>query len=243
MSLVKKRGCLYGFGGLALILVVGVLYVFFTVQQRSVRIRRIGEFFADPSTKADWQVTGGERCGDAPMLIPSTGYLGVGYGDGLPPLYEHTGYDIFSPAGADNITPIYSAYDGYLTREADWLSTVIIRHPDFENLSDYADLPDGEQIWTYYTHMASADGSVSFVEPDFPAGTYEVFIPAGTLLGYQGTWSGRQGDPVGLHLHFSIPVSTASGGYTNETRIENTLDPLPFLGLTENEDGFILCES
>lgn len=232
--MIKKRGCIIALASAVLILTIGALYVYSTINQRSVRIRRIGEFFSD--TPADWQITGGERCGDAPMLMPSTGYIGVAYGDGLPPLYEHTGYDIFSPAGADNITPIYAAYDGYLTRETTWLSSVIIRHPDFP------EIVNGEQIWTYYTHMASGDGAISYIEPDFPAGTHEHFIPAGTLLGYQGTWSGRP-DPVGLHLHFSIAKSTPSGGYTNETRIENTLNPLPFLGLTLDQDGFITCQS
>ena len=66
------------------------------------------------------------------------------------PGHRHQGIDIF--AGTDvGITPVYAAYDGYLTRQSDWKSTVIIRIP-----SD--PLEPGRQIWTYYTHMADAEG-------------------------------------------------------------------------------------
>ena len=154
------------------------------------------------------------------------------------PVYEHSGYDIFSPAFQDNVTPIFAAYDGYLTRESTWRSSVIIRHPDFDRLEEV--LGD-EQIWTYYTHMASADGATEYVSPDFPRGTHEKFVEEGTLLGYQGTWSGRPNDPVGLHLHFSIVSTLDGGGYANETIIANTFDPGPFLGAAIGEDGIIRC--
>ena len=205
---------------------------------RTVRISRIGEWFSNQQAHADWQITGNQRCGDAPMLMPSTGFIGVGWRDGAPPMYQHTGFDIFSPDPADNITPIYAAYDGYLTREEHWRSAVIIRHPDDPVLSD---LTGGEQIWTYYTHMASKDGSESFISPEFPRGIRDKFVEAGTLLGYQGSWSGDPNRNMGRHLHFSIARSNADGSYTNETQIENTLDPTPFLGLTMTEDGFLLC--
>ena len=88
--------------------------------------------------------------------------------------------------------------------------------------------------------MASADGETSYIEPDFPQGTYEQFVEAGTLLGYQGTWSGRP-SPIALHLHFSVVKSVEGGGYANETTIENTYDPAPFLGIEEWEDGILRC--
>lgn len=221
----------------AAIVLAGFVGWVFT-NRRTDRISLIRTWFADPGERPDWLVKGGEYCPDAPMMFPSDGFIGVGYGDGAPPMYEHTGYDIFSPAGGDNITPIYAAYDGYLTRESNWLSSVIIRHPDFDHLPE---LTGGQQIWTYYTHMASADGSEIYVSPDFPAGTREKFVEAGTLLGYQGTWSGRPNDPVGLHLHFSIPITLEGGGYANETMIENTLDPAPFLGVEAGDDGIFRC--
>ena len=202
------------------------------------RITLIGTWFDDPAEQPDWLVKGGSYCPGAPMMFPSDGFIGVGWSDGVPPMYEHTGYDIFSPAGAENVTPIYAAADGYLTRESTWRSSVIIRHPDFDALPE---ITGGEQIWTYYTHMASADGQTIYVAPEFPKGTREKFVEAGTILGYQGTWSGRLGDPVGLHLHFSIPVTVEGGGYANETIIANTLDPAPFLGIVEGDDGILRC--
>lgn len=210
--------------------------------ERAVRMLNIRTWFADPSAHPEWQVNAGERCGAAPMLIPSTGYIGVGYGDSFRPGHQHTGFDIFSPDRAENLTPIVAAYDGYLTREAHWLSSVIIRHPDFPDFPGAPPGVAGRQIWTYYTHMASADGSRSYISADFPPGTREVFVEAGTLLGYQGTWSGNPGNPVGLHLHFSVVKTGPDGKYTNETEITNTYDPAPFLGITPDQDGFLICQ-
>ncbi|MCB0231284.1 MAG: hypothetical protein KDH90_19560, partial [Anaerolineae bacterium] len=76
----------------------------------------------------------------------------------------------------------------------------------------------------------------------FPPGTHDLFVPAGTLLGYQGNWSGTAGNPTGIHLHFSVVKSTPSGGYENETDIDNTYDPAPFLGVTRNAAGVLICE-
>jgi len=119
-----------------------------------------------------------------------------------------------------------AAYDGYLTRLADWKSTVILRIP-----SD--PLHPGRQIWTYYTHMANDQGD-SWVAPEFPPGTTEVFVRAGSLLGSQGNYSGTAGNPTGIHLHFSIVKDDGQGGFLNELEIENTLDPSPYFNLTLN---------
>lgn len=91
----------------------------------------------------------------------------------------------------------------------------------------------GRQIWTYYTHMAGPQGD-SYVVPDYPPGTQEVFVQAGTLLGYQGNYSGTPGNPVGVHLHFSIVKDDGQGRFLNEFEIANTLDPSPYLGLPLN---------
>ncbi len=201
------------------------------------QLLRLRAWLADPVAQAGWRVEVGQRCrADAPMLMPTSGYIGFGYGDSFRPGHRHSGYDMFTPDGAVNVTPVVAAYDGYLTREADWRSAVILRHPDFPAI-----VP-GAQIWTYYTHMASADGSQSFIAIQFPAGTREVFVPAGTLLGYQGNWSGSPGNPTGIHLHFSIVKSTLGGGYADETDIANTYDPAPFLGMAPNADGVLGCE-
>lgn len=193
------------------------------------RIARLRQFLQAPEQYPHWQIRAGERCPNAPFLLPTTGYVGFGYGDSWSPGHRHTGLDIFAPTRQDdprglNSTPIVAAYSGYLTRRMDWKSTVIIRIPDDP-------LQPGRPIWTYYTHMADPTGQTSYVAADFPPGTEGVYVEAGTLLGYQGNFSGDAANPVGIHLHFSIVTDDGQGNFRNEARIENTLDPSPYLGL------------
>jgi murein DD-endopeptidase MepM/ murein hydrolase activator NlpD len=121
---------------------------------------------------------------------------------------------------------VYAAYDGYLTRLDSWKSSLIIRIPDDP-------LQPGRQIWTYYTHMADENGN-SYISAEFPAGTKEVFVKAGTLLGYQGNYSGTPNHPVGVHLHFSVVKDNGKGNFLNELDKSNTLDPSPYFGLPLN---------
>jgi murein DD-endopeptidase MepM/ murein hydrolase activator NlpD len=183
------------------------------------------QWIRNPSAHADWTIQAKQRCGSAPFLLPTDGFIGFLWDDSFRPGHRHQGIDIFG--GQDvGITPVYSAYEGYLTRLPDWKSTIIIRVP-----SD--PLNPGRQIWTYYTHMADSQGQ-SFVSTSFPPGTYEEFVPAGTLLGYQGNYSGTPGNPTGVHLHFSIILDDGEGQFLNELDINNTLDPSPYLGLELN---------
>jgi murein DD-endopeptidase MepM/ murein hydrolase activator NlpD len=150
--------------------------------------------------------------------------------------HAHQGIDIF--AGTDiGVTPVIAAYPGYLTRLSNWKSSVIVRVPDDP-------LHPRQQIWLYYTHMADQFGN-SFISSEFPAGTSEKFIETSTPLGYQGDYSGDPGNPVGVHLHFSIVKDDGTGHFKNELDIGNTLDPSPYLGLPlngyENHDQVPLC--
>jgi murein DD-endopeptidase MepM/ murein hydrolase activator NlpD len=210
----------------------------FLPQARSILngdYKRLMAWFGNASDHPDWSISAQAHCGNGAMLFPTEGFIGFDRGDSFRPGHIHSGFDIFSPSGQEGVSPIYAAYDGYLTRESSWLSTVIIRHPNFQPIVN------GAQIWSYYTHMASGDGTQSFIDSAFPAGTYDVFVPAGTLLGYQGTWSGDPADPVGLHLHFSIVKSAGNGSYLNEGIIQNTFDPAPFLGVVLGTDGIYTC--
>ncbi len=184
-TLKKSFFVLIGVAGLIVIAVL--LYLQFGLDGGSGQMWRLRAWFADPAAHPDWRLTGGERCPGAAMLLPTDGYVGFERGDSFRPGHTHSGFDIFSPDGEVNVTPIYAAYDGYLIREADWRSTVILRHEDFPgpgSLQADPDLdapPPGDQIWTYYTHMASADGETSFVSEEFPPGTYNLFVAAGTF--------------------------------------------------------------
>ena len=81
--------------------------------------------------------------------------------------------------------------------------------------------------------MANLEGD-SYISTDFPPGTRELPVTAGTLLGYQGNYSGDPGNPTGVHLHFSIVRDDGSGNFLNELAIKNTYDPSPYLGLELN---------
>ncbi len=202
----------------------------------TARDRRLLAYLRDPQAHADWRIPARTRCGDAPFLFPTDGYVGYLWGDSFRPGHHHSGVDIFggTPPG---VTPVYAAYDGYLTRLPDWKSSLILRIP-----SD--PLQPGRTIWLYHTHLAAADGR-SLIAADFPPGTSEVFVPAGTLLGYQGNYSGNPLRPVGVHLHLSIVRDDGRGGFLDERRIANTLDPSPYFGMELNAqragDGVPRC--
>ena len=152
------------------------------------------------------------------------------YGPGHP----HTGLDIFGE-GRENTVPVYAVADGLLTRLSGWKSAVIIRHDDPLRL--------GQTVWSFYSHMASGSGREPYIATGFPPGSSGVRVRAGQLLGYQGVWSGNPLQPglrnvrtCGMHLHFSVVRAAADGSFLNETVLENTLDPLPYLGIVGNAD-------
>lgn len=200
-------------------------YWFISPADRSKRSWMVIQWIRNPGSHADWAVKAGSRCGDAPFTIPTDGFIGYLWDDRFQKNHPHQGIDIFGGT-EPGVTPVYAAYDGYLTRLEDWKSTVILRIP-----SD--PLHPGQQIWTYYTHMADANGT-STIAYNFPPGSYEVFVKAGTLLGTQGNYSGTAGNPVGVHLHFSIVKDDGSGKFKNELEIANTLDPSSYFGLELN---------
>jgi murein DD-endopeptidase MepM/ murein hydrolase activator NlpD len=208
-------------------LIIGVATYFFFVRRpgQTQRNLRVVEWINHPSAHPDWAIQARQRCGTAPFLFPTTGYIGYLWGDTFQAGHPHQGIDIFGGTQPD-VMPVYSVYDGYLTRLAGWKSSVIIRFS-----SD--PLQPGRQIWTYYTHMADAAGN-SFISSQFPPGTTELFVPAGTLLGHQGNYSGSPDSPVGIHLHFSIVKDDGRGGFTNELDINNTIDPSLYFGLPLN---------
>lgn len=189
------------------------------------RSSRVMLWLRNPESHAEWAMQPGERCGDAPFILPTYGFPGFVWGDSFRPGHRHQGIDIFG-GEAPGVTPVIAAASGYLTRLEDWKSSLIIRIPEDP-------LQSGRQIWTYYTHLADDQGN-AFIAPEFPPGTTEVYVEAGTLLGYQGNYSGSPGNPVGVHLHFSIVLDDGQGKFLNELEIRNTLDPSPYLGIQLN---------
>lgn len=215
---------------------VAGIYLYFNYGRGSARAAQVIDWFRDPASRPELMMTAGAQCGDAPFIFPTDGLIGFIWDDSFRPGHRHSGLDIFSGTAA-GITPIVAAYPGYLTRQEDWISTVIIRVPRDP-------LQPSRQIWVYYTHMADRNGN-SFVASEFPPGTEEAFVEAGAFLGYQGNYSGDPLNPVGVHLHISI-VEDDFGTFKNELEIENTYDPSPYFGLPlnayENPDMIPVCQ-
>lgn len=230
---------------LILIPLAGLLVLF--LAQDALGLPRLVNTAPRTAKVLEWLRGRGERdiglvqaqqyCGEAPFMMPTEGLIGFIWDDSFYPGHRHQGLDIFGGAES-GATPVYAAYPGYLTREDGWKSSLIIRVPEDPLLPE-------RQIWTYYTHMADARGEVSYIDPAFPPGTEEVYVPAGTLLGYQGNYSGDPANPVGIHLHFSIVLDDGRGKYLNELEIGNTLDPSPYFGLrlnaNENREVVPIC--
>jgi peptidoglycan LD-endopeptidase LytH len=224
---------------LGALLVTAILVMI--VGYRSVRVLQINSpvfnervdtfemwFSDDPEVQASMVVSLDEPCPSAPFLLPTSGWIGLLYGDPRRPYSEnspHQGIDIFT-LGTPGTVPVVAAYDGYITRLDTWTSAVIERVP-----SD--PLNPERQIWLYYTHMAPASGETDFIEDIFPPGVSEYFVKQGTLLGYAGNYSGTASG-ISTHLHFSITQDDGFGSFTNESIFENTIDSSRYLGIPVN---------
>jgi hypothetical protein len=225
------------------VMVIGILagvgfYLIRSMERTFGRTSRVVEWIRNPSAHPDWAVRAGIHCtSNAPFLMPTAGLIGYLWDDSFQAGKRHQGIDIFGGTHMGK-TPVVAAYPGLLTRLPAWKSSVIVRVP-----SD--PLQPERQIWLYYTHMADPNGN-SFISSDFPPGTNEMVIEAGTLLGYQGNYTGDAANPSGMHLHFSIVLDDGKGGFRNELNINNTLDPSSYLGLPLNakkSDGeLIVCQ-
>lgn len=189
------------------------------------RNKAVMDYIRHPEAHGDWELKATSRCGDAPFVFPTKGFVGYLYNDSFKPLKLHTGLDIFGGTDVGQ-SPIYAPYDGFLTRENDWKSSLILRIPEDPLNAD-------RQIWVYMTHMADAQGN-SLIDAAFPPGARNVAVKQGELLGYQGNYSGYPGSPTGIHLHISIVKDDANGKYLNELQIENTIDPSPYFGMPLN---------
>ncbi len=224
---------------LAAVVAVGAaaVYLYLRYRPHSLRSAQVFAWLSDPASRPELVTKAGSRCGDAPFVFPTTGMPGFLWDDSFQWGHRHQGVDIF--AGTDiNVTEVVAAYPGFLTRLPEWKSSVIVRVP-----SD--PLQPGRQIWVYYTHMADPNGN-SFISSEFPPGTSEKPVQAGTVLGRQGDYSGDPNNPVGVHLHISI-VKDSNGQFLNELDINNTYDPSPYFGLplnaSENPDAVPECPS
>ncbi|MDM8532593.1 M23 family metallopeptidase [Anaerolineales bacterium HSG25] len=215
------------------IVIILILFTCMVIDDAYIYLQHQGVFdylrFLWPTAQVGWadlpQATSLERCTDAPFVVPTDGWIGVIYGDSILGTVNHSGLDIFG-LEENGVTPVYVAYDGFLTRLPNWKSAVVIRHPEDP-------IKPSRQIWSYYAHMADEEGN-SYIVEQIPPGTYELPVKQGMLLGYQGDYNGGAWRSVSTHLHFSIILSDEKGKFLNETDILNTLDPSPYFGMRLN---------
>jgi hypothetical protein len=212
-------------------------WFYFSYRPDNPRRRLLLAWLNHPASHPDLRVLAASRCGSAPFLFPTDGMIGFLWDDSFRIGHRHQGIDIFG-GSEPGVTPVFAAYSGYLSRLPEWKASLIIRIP-------HDPLSPDRQIWLYYTHLADQNGE-SFIAPDFPPGTTERYIEAGTFLGYQGNYSGNPLRPVGVHLHFSVVKDDGHGHFKNELDIRNTYDPSPYFGLAlnarVNRDRVPLCE-
>lgn len=217
----KKRSFIY----LMIILMMIAVGVWLAWSYLNGRNGPVMAFIKDPSAHQDWITPAGLQCAGAPFINPTNGFIGYLYGDVFKPLKKHQGIDIFSGTEAGK-TPVYAPYDGFITREERWKSSLILRVPKDP-------LQPDRQIWIYMTHLADRHGN-GLIDQLFPPGAKEVPVKQGQLLGFQGDYSGDPDRPVGVHLHLSIVKDDGEGHYLNETVLRNTLDPSPYFGMDLN---------
>lgn len=224
----------------ALVALTYLIIAWFTRQARQPENQRFLTWLNGDATARQPLVTVQRTaCPGAPFILPADGFIGLLYGDPRGPYSRarpHQGIDIFSNS-APGVTPVYAAYAGYITREPDWVSSLIQRVPQDP-------LQPDRQIWLYYTHMADSQGN-SFIADTFPPGVSEQFVPQGALLGYTGDYNGASARRIWVHLHFSMVLDDGRGHYRNELQFANTLDPTPYLRLpvayAARTDGAIEC--
>lgn len=113
---------------LLLIILLGAAFVAYRLYRSSGTgsNNTIAEWLTNPDSHELLNSAAFSRCPNAPFILPTEGFIGLLWNDSSAPYNfsnRHTGIDIFG-YGASGTIPIYAVYDGYLTRQDDWRSTV-----------------------------------------------------------------------------------------------------------------------
>ena len=74
---------------------VGGYLIFRNMRSSGARSLQIRSWFRDPEEHIEWQILQGERCGDAPFILPTDGIIGYLWDDSFRPGHRHQGLDIF----------------------------------------------------------------------------------------------------------------------------------------------------
>ena len=87
-------------GGALFVIAAGAaLYFFwFNPSRLGSRILPLRAWLNNPGAHTDWSIEAKTRCGEAPFLMPSSGYIGFIWHDSFRPGHQHQGIDIFGGA-------------------------------------------------------------------------------------------------------------------------------------------------
>jgi hypothetical protein len=155
-----------------------------------------------------------DACPGVSWRLPGDGSRGI--------QLKNDGIDLFGNA-KEASSPVYAMAAGKLTRRPEWVDAVAILHED--------PLRPGEKVWAFYGGMAAANGTDSFVSKDFPAGSTDLPVKSGQLLGYQGTWSGTPQWPQWVHVFIALVDAHGKSSQPKDITSADLLDPAPYLGL------------
>ncbi|OGO17746.1 MAG: hypothetical protein A2Z14_06700 [Chloroflexi bacterium RBG_16_48_8] len=107
ISLSGDRGKWKSLWFVVLVLIVFLMvagYLLFREYARTgVHFVRLRQYWADPERYSQWGFRVGDRCGGAPFLIPTDGFVAFFWGDRYSSGKKHQGVDIFSPEGPEGI--------------------------------------------------------------------------------------------------------------------------------------------
>ncbi len=156
-------------------------------------------------------------CPGAPWPLPTAGDLGVRWEQGALTLFGH---------GLQNKVAVSAVDAGVVHLFSDRPGSVAIRHAD--------PIAPGAQVWMVIDGLADGAGAVSFVSDTFEDGAT---LAPGTVLGAQGSWSGRPQFAMWVHAQITLVRATAAGDLPDPIPTDQILDPAPYFGLDLSAAG------
>lgn len=156
-------------------------------------------------------------CPGAPWPLPTAADLGLRWEQGALTLFGH---------GLPDTVDVSAVDAGAVRLFSDRPGAVAIRFADPVT-------PDA-QVWMLVDGLADGSGAVSFVSDELADGAT---VAAGTILGAQGSWSGRPQFAMWVHAQIKLVRATSTGDLPDPIQPDQILDPSPYFGLKLPADG------
>ena len=149
-----------------------------------LRDQRVLQWINDPQAHPDWAVQVGQRCGEAPFQLPTSGFIGYLWGDS----FRSATVTRASTSSAGR-SPGRSRFARPRRLPDPPAGLEIVADRARPARPAAAGAPDLDLL-----HPHGRPGRQPADRPRFPPGTNEMYIKAeGTLLGHQGNFSGTPG--------------------------------------------------